>query len=450
MRFLSHVLLFSFLLSSAFVSAAENTCMRVNTRSSDITVMTSRGSGSVCGKVQAGQNLFMAGDCRADGYCPISFREGACENNDGGIGWIRKQGDNITKCIVDADGLMTFQLDDSRLEAHREQTSCYQVNSRVPLKVSSSISSGSKSCGRLADGVTFTPAGACGDFYCPMFFYNSDTDCKGIGYVYRGKMNSRYVAPCSAEVSNQHTRRQALNNASRGAGGINYGSGGELARSEEGSGVGGYVEPTTADYQSGAGSLSFIRRCHTANCNKAANAGHTINFYNGCSGDIRFGSQSPTGSFYCDSSIAMNQNMQPALTGNLSSCVRNVAKQLNLGDVKSMNVVTSGCFVYRNVRNGSTLSQHASGSAIDVNSITLNFTAGGSQTISMHINNRSRDGRFHDLLYQCWNRIGGSCSASLTHNSARCGDGLGGSRNLLDLHRDHMHLTYNCRRGGGC
>lgn len=445
MRFLLTFL--TLFLSSLLLHAGEkeNLCMRVDAQSPSIEVFTKKGSGQKCGVVQAGQNLFRSGSCKTSNgstYCPIAFRDGACNTNLGGIGWIKK-GNTVTNCIVDYNGAKAFQDDDPVVANRSGQASCYQIDVRSTLNVRLTADSSSKVCGRLSGGQTVTPVGACGDFWCPVFFYSDDASntCKGVGYINKGRFTNKYVNTCSEEVTNERLRRIAQYNAYRmGRGDQNYTGNSEIASS------GGSNFLIDDDYgafnnSSPGGSLAFRRRCTTNNCNKAARDGNIINNYDGCSGDVRFGTTSG-GRFRCTSSLPMSSPMQNALTTNLPNCVKVTARKLGLGEVNSMRVAHFGCFNYRNMRNGRSLSMHAAGAAIDISSITLDFAAGGSQTISMHVKDRARDERFYNLLHQCWSQAGGSCSCGLKYNS--------GTPSVRKLHKDHMHLTYNCRRRGSC
>jgi len=253
-------------------------------------------------------------------------------------------------------------------------------------------------------------------------------------------LNKRHVSPCSEEVTNERLRRIALHNA-KFTTNQSYSqnqeiAGGGLNQYNQGSGE--FINPSSF-----GGSLSFKKRCVSSElkCNLAARNGVTINEYSGCSGPVRFGSM-PGSRFKCSSSFLASSPMQQALTSNLPSCVKRTARSLGLGEVDSMNVVHYGCFAYRNMRAGSRLSNHASGAAIDIAAIILNFSAGGSQTISMHVKDRAKDERFYNLLHQCWSQAGGRCSCGLKYNQ--------GSPGIRRLHNDHMHLVYNCNRRGSC
>ena len=416
------------------LSSFSSDCYRVVTSNSGLNVRDSA-AGTRCGGVSRGQNLFPAGEC-VDGWCPITFNRKSCS----GIGWVKAEAEDKSKkyienCEPDPENIMN--LPDHEVKRFAGTGNCYEVTSERSLAVRTAPNG--KSCDYVQKGTSLVPNGACSGSWCPVEF--SEGACKGTGYVSRGQFHNKYIKPCESEVSSPDTRVDSgvtprVTLSTRSA---------PRAQNEDQELGGGQGETLTesntsiqSSYSEANDSLDFVQRCNSSSCRKASKRGYNINKYNGCTGDLTIGKKDK-----CDSSTYLSEGMKSAITDNLNSCVKSISKSLGYGDVKKIHINSYGCFNYRLKRGGSSLSEHGKGTAMDIAGISITNSKGVKKYISFHEDDYKKDGKFYDKFNACWSDMGASCSCALTHNKSR-------SRSTRQLHDDHMHITYNCKRGSSC
>jgi hypothetical protein len=410
-------------------------CYRVVTSSSGLNVRNSA-SGTRCGGVSRGQNLFPAGEC-VGGWCPITFNRKSCA----GVGWVKAEADDkskkyIQECEADPENIMN--MPDHEVARFAGTGNCYEVTSSRSLAIRTAP--GGKSCDYVSKGTNLVPKGACDGRWCPVEF--SEGACKGTGYVSRGQFHNKYIKPCDVEVSSPTTRVDSgvsptVTISTRSVPVVEESDRQELASGDSEIATPQYT-PLTNNYSEANGSLNFIQRCNSSSCRKASNRGYNINKYDGCAGDLTIGKREK-----CDSSTYMSEGLKSAVTDNLNSCVKSISKSLGYGDIKKIHINSYGCFNYRTKRGGSSLSEHGKGTAMDIAGIYVTNEKGIKKYISFHEKDYKKDGEFYDKFNACWSDMGASCSCTLTHNKSR-------SSRMRALHDDHMHITYNCKRGRSC
>lgn len=154
---------------------------------------------------------------------------------------------------------------------------------------------------------------------------------------------------------------------------------------------------------------------------------------NGCAKDskIRFGYNSDQ---RCDK-IIMNPKFADHMNKHLFRCSVQAAAAAGLPQPSGIFINHVGCYNYRVMRGGRSLSLHAHARALDIGAINLKFPDGSSSKMSMHKSKyKGANAKFYDALRSCWK------------SSLSCGKGsigipkssMGGNSD----HNDHLHLEY--------
>ena len=177
----------------------------------------------------------------------------------------------------------------------------------------------------------------------------------------------------------------------------------------------------------------------------------------GCSADLNMVYED-RGTFSNACYHSTSAGFRKALKTDFRDCIHQVSKDQGWPTISSIEVGHMGIFNPRKARGSAKWSTHATGRAIDLSSITLNFSSFQSLIPNKKINftNTTKHPIFYNRLRKCWSEKN-KCNKSIGYKEARI-DNLpkGQVRNdsrrryrkaygkVMGLHDDHLHLSYGC------